>query len=248
MSTSRIKAKKERERRHIKAFLELSEISAEIVDDGESPDFVLSINERKVGVELTEIYISNDENKIPLKAKESLAAKIVQEARHRYEAAKGIPLRVAIGFSPRTDFKSLNRTDTARVLADFLLGQSIRSELVQSWRSTLNGPLPLEINFLNAVAVPNQEAAHWYAPQAGWVVALTEERLQASIDAKTCKLRAYQRTTPETWLVLVVAGGAPSQLFDIRHCIDQKTIHSPFNRTFLLSLIDGTVQELGNST
>jgi hypothetical protein len=108
--------------------------------------------------------------------------------------------------------------------------------------------LPREIHFLNAYAVSEQAAAHWYAPQAGWVVPLTEDLLQASISAKAQRLTDYRLKAPEIWLVLAVAGGAPSQGFDFRPQIDGRAIASPFDRTFFLSMIDGNVQEIGRAS
>ena len=157
----------------MEAFFKLSGIAGEILEEREAPDFLIQVEGEQVGVELTEVYVPVDGDSLPLKAKESQASKIVAEARHHYEAQGGAPLHVAVGFSPRTDFRTLNRTLTARALTQFLLRQQIPRDRAQSWKPTLHGPLPLDINFVNAVAVSSEASAHWYAPQAGWIVPLT---------------------------------------------------------------------------
>jgi hypothetical protein len=246
MDTSR--QKKGRERQLLEAFFAISGIAGQIEEEREAPDFVVRVDDKQIGVELTEVFVPTSDNELPPKAKESRALKIMDDARLHYEARGGKPLHVAVGFSPYTDFNVLNRALTAKVVAEFLLAQDISEDRPQSWRPTLHGPLPREINFIHAFGVSNKAASHWYSPQAGWIVPLTEAILQACVETKSGKLSKYQSVAMECWLVLVVAGGAPSQGFDLRPQIDGTAIQSPFAQTYLLSLIDGTVQKLGISS
>jgi hypothetical protein len=240
--------KKERERRFLEAFFTISGIAGRIEEEREAPDFLVRVDDRQIGVELTEVFVPTSDGEMPPKAKESRASKVMDNARLHYEALRGKPLHVAVGFSPYTDFRTLDRAQTAKAIAEFLLAQDISEDRPQSWKPTLHGRLPPEINFINAFGVPNKAASHWYSPQAGWIVPLTEQILQGCVDAKSDKLSKYQSAAMESWLVLVVAGGAPSQGFDFRPRIDGAAVRSPFAQTHLLSLIDGTVQKLGVSS
>jgi hypothetical protein len=237
--------KKERERRLLEAFFELAGIAGRVEEEREAPDFLIRVEAKLIGVELTEVYVPTSDNEFPPKARESLASKILDEAQRRYESTGGERLQVAVGFSPNTNFRTLNRTETAKAIAEFLLAQELLINRPQTWRPTLHGPLSFDINFVTAFALPSQAPALWYSPQAGWVVPLTEGILQSCIDMKSSKLSKYRSAAMESWLVLVVAGGAPSQGFDLRPDINSRAIRSPFDQTFLLSLIDSAVHKLG---
>jgi len=237
--------RKRRERHLLEAFIQLSRVDATILEEREAPDFILDVAGRRVGLELTEIFVQDDGNAQAPKARESLAARVIAHARREYETRGGKPLHVAVGFIPQTDFRTLNRAGTAVALAEFLLKQDISRDGFQTWDFTSNAPLPSEIHFLNAYAVPDQECAHWYAPHAGWIAPLTEGILRSCIESKAVKLPLYQSVTQENWLVLVAAGGAPSQAFERKPDLCWEAIPSPFARTYLLSLIDGGVQEIG---
>jgi hypothetical protein len=229
----------------LEAFFAISGIAGQIEEEREAPDFLVRVDDRQIGVEVTEVFVPGNDIELPPKAKESLASKVMDNARLHYEALGGKPLHVAVGFSPNTDFRTFNRALTAKALAEFLLTQEISVDRPQSWGPTLHGRLPLEINFITAFGMPSMAASHWYSPQAGWVVPLTAQILQARVEAKSRKLSKYQSVARESWLVLVVAGCAPSQGFDFRPEIEGAVIQSAFAQTFFLSLIDGTVQKLG---
>lgn len=237
--------KKERERRLLEAFFDLAGIDGRIEEEREAPDFLIYVTGKPIGVELTEVYVPFTGDEVPPKARESLASKILNEAQDWYESLGGGRLQVAVGFSPKANFRTLNRTETARAIADFLLAQQLLLNRPQTWKPTLRGPLSFDINFITAFALPSQATALWYSPQAGWVVPLTDEILQSCIEMKASKLSNYRSAAMECWLVLVVAGGAPSQGFDLRPNINGGAIRSPFDQTFLLSLIDSAVQRLG---
>jgi hypothetical protein len=238
-------SRKWRERQLLDAFIQCSRIDAVITEEREAPDFIVQIDGRRVGVELTELFVEDDGNVVRPKARESLAAKVVAEARRLYESRGGSPLHVSVGFLPNIDFRKLERAATALTLAEFLLGQDIPPNGHRSWGFNRNSPLPSVVHFVSAFSVPNLECAHWYAPQAGWIAPLTEAILQSSIETKAAKLASYRAVTSEIWLVLVAAGGAPSQAFERKPELCWEAIRSPFSRTFFVSLIDSDVHEIG---
>jgi hypothetical protein len=242
-------ARKQRERRLLQAFIELSGEHCEIVEEREAPDFLVRTGRGTVvGVEITELFVPDAGTGLALKAKESLGDRLIGAAREQYERRGGGPIHVSVGFSPQTDFAILNRDLVATALAEFLLAGDFSFERPTCWRQTYeDSTLPREIMFLNIRRVREQAMSHWVAPRAGWIEPLTEAVLQAAINDKSLKLAQYRRVASETWLILSASGGAPSQGFDRNPDIPWASIHSPFDRTFLLSLIDGKVWEVGPS-
>ena len=238
-------SRKLRERQLLDVFVRLSRIDAVVVEEREAPDFILNVGDRVVGVELTELYVDDDGQPLPPKARESLANRVVAQARRLYEKRGGKPLHVAVGFAPYADLLTNSRTQLALSLADFLLAQDFPPDDYRNWSHSYRMALPSQISFINAFAVPNEDCAHWYAPQAGWVAPLTENLIGECITSKAKKLDSYQLAAQDSWLVLVVSGGAPSQAFEPAPDLAWKTIASPFTRTFLLSLMEGSVYEIG---
>ncbi len=238
-------SRKWRERQLFDAFIRLSHINAVVAEEREAPDFILRVDGKVVGVELTEIYVEDDGQPLAPKARESLATKAVSQARQQYEKRGGRPLHVAVGFIPNADLQVNDRTRIAESLAEFLLMQELPADGYKSWSHSRRLSLPSQIGFINAFLVPSPDCAHWYAPQAGWVAPLTEKIISDSIGSKVTKLDSYRSAVQDSWLVLVVAGGAPSQAFEPAPDLAWETIVSPFARTFLLSVMEGRVYEIG---
>jgi hypothetical protein len=105
-----VPSRKLRERQLLEAFIRLLRVEAVVVDEREAPDFILRVDGRTVGVELTELYVEDDGQALPPKARESLATRVVAQARHLYESMGGKPLHVAIGFTPNANLKAEDRT------------------------------------------------------------------------------------------------------------------------------------------
>jgi hypothetical protein len=154
-------------------------------------------------------------------------------------------LHVSIGFSLGDDAPRVERKQTAVAIAEYLLKLDPPIDQLVEWTpSHRRDPLPHCIRFLRILAVPDPAMAHWTAPQAGWVAPLTEELVQACVDDKVGKLLHYRSVAPTTWLLIAVEGRAPSQFFDRRPNIRSEAIRSPFDATYLLNLIESSVQRL----
>ena len=238
--------KKEREAYFVGMFFHFTGLSGRVIEEREAPDFILEIEGKTVGLEVTEVFIRDDGSPLGPKAKESVVARIVEGARRLYEEAGGKPLHVSLGFSSSTYIQTVNRNQTAAAVANFLLELDPPVDELVKWKpSYKDNALPPCITFMHILAVPSETMAHWHAPQAGWVAPLSEQVLQTCVDEKAAKLTKYRSAAPEIWLLLAVEGRAPSQFFDRRPDIRPDAIRSPFDRTYLLSLIEGTVQEVG---
>jgi hypothetical protein len=240
--------KKQRETHLLLAFLAISRLPAQILDaEREAPDFILGFEGRKIGLEVMEIFISDDGGAIAPRARESIAARIATQARRRYEELGGKPVHVTIGLSLGAEVRDLNRSETADSLAKFLLALDPPLNQLVAWRPAHeNDPLPPEVHYLNILAVPSWNMAHWYIPQSGWVAPLTEGVLQANIDDKARKLGQYRLAVPEVWLLLAIEGWSASQLFDRASDIEVKAIRTPFDRTYFVSAFDGMFLPLGS--
>lgn len=227
------------------AFLRHQELAA-TVEEREAPDFQLTMSDATVGVEVTELFISPAGVEPSPVARESAIARVVSEAKAHFERHSPQQLRVAIGFIPRFSPTKLRRSETARAIANELLEHKFAHDQVLELRAFENGvALPEEVAFISAHSMPPGISPHWFAPQAGWVAPLVAESLQDRIAAKAARLASYRSSIPLVWLLLVSEGRLPSQFFDPALPFDPSSVKSPFDRTFLFSMMHSSVIELG---
>lgn len=241
----RASATKRYERFLLERFFEAADLRSEIIEERETPDFIVRIEEQLVGIEITQLYRSFDASQRLEQAHESISSRIVHSAQQLYEKSGATPVNVTVTFRPGSSVRSLNRNHSAVKLARFV--QTLDLPEWQTFnRSVAPGDqlLPEGISFIRAFGVPTYRYAHWSVARAGWVGPITAELVQSRIDVKAKHLRNYDANVTEYWLVLIADSLNPSQMIEIRPDFDATTISSPFARTFIYSYPRPTVVEV----
>lgn len=246
MSESRQSRQKMRERFLLEKFFQAMAISAEIEEEREAPDFLVRVEGRLVGIEVTEVFISHDSAR-PLQALESISDRIIAQACQRYYECGGLPAHVSVCFNPGADLRTRRRDEIADALA--LL---VRSFELTPWQRAdyspydVDDPLLDSIAFIHTLGVPSKGMAHWAVVRAGWVAPLTERALRERIEEKAQRLPSYRSVVPENWLLLVADRTRPSQLFELDTDLDAASVATPFSRTFFYGYPEKYVLELGS--
>jgi hypothetical protein len=239
-------SQKQHERFLLERFFEDAALPAEVVEEREAPDFIVRFEDRFIGVEVTELFISHDTNRNLMQAQESISTRIVSRAQQIYHASGALPAHVSVCFDPGCDLKKLNRDHTANELASFVRSLNLAEWQRADWYpEECDGPLPHEISFVHALGVPSFDMAHWAVARAGWAAPLTADVLQARVDEKSTRLLKYRDIVRENWLVVVADATKPSGLFDARSQFDVAGLSSPFSRTFFYGYPDRAVIKLG---
>lgn len=237
---------KQHERFLLEQFFDYAEIRAEIIDEREAPDFFVQYEGRRIGVEVTQLFISCNGVRNPIQAQESISTRIVSRARQIYDDSGGLPAHVSVCFNPGHDLRKLNRNGTANDLAAFVRTLKLTEWQRLDWRpEDFEGPLPDEISFVSALGVPDRELAHWTVALTGWAAPVTVDALQRRVDEKAKCLPKYRETVGENWLVIIADATKPSGLFDTRSHIDPEAVSSPFSRTYFYGYPDRVVMSLG---
>lgn len=237
---------KQHERFLLERFFDDATLAAEIVDEREAPDFIVHFEGRRIGVEVTQLFISHDTTENLMQAQESIAAKIVSTARQIHDDSGGLPVHVTVCFGPSRDLRKLHRDRTATDLATFVRNLNLTEWQRVDWRpEDLEGPLAEEISFVHALGVPRHEMAHWTVARAGWAASLTVGTLQTRVDEKAIRLLKYRETVAENWLIIIADATKPSGLFDTRSQIEAGVVSSPFSRTYFYGYPDRMVMNLG---
>ena len=238
--------RKQRELFLLERFIGSADLPAEIIEEREEPDFLIRIDGRSVGVEVTEFFISHDNNSNPMQVQESISSRIVSSAQQIYQTAGAPPAHVTICFAPGQDLRRLNRDETAKSLATFVQRLNLSEWQRIDWRpEELDDPLPYVVSFVHALGVPSFEMACWSVARAGWVAPLSASALQARIYKKAKRLPTYRCTVAENWLLIVADTMKPSQLIKAKDNFDPSSVSSPFVRTFFYTHPNNVVIELG---
>ncbi len=238
---------KQRERFLLERFFDALGLPVTIIEDNrEAPDFIAQVEGRKIGVELTDVFIHHQTDGNLPQAQESISERIVSSARQLYQESGAPPAHVSVCFSPASDLRQLDRDGTAVSLASFVRGLNLIQWQRVDWRpEQLHEPLPSAISFVHALGVPTFEMAHWAVARAGWVAPLTVGALQSRVDGKADKLLDYQKVVAENWLVVVADRSKPSQLLRAVPDFNPRAIRSPFAKTFYYGHPDKEVIQLG---
>ena len=245
MKIDSIEGRKSRERYLLDRFISVAKLEARIIEERESPDFVIQTGETRIGVEVTELFISHEKHGSTLQAQEAMTSQVAAKAQQLYQAENGPPAHVTICFSPQKNLRGLNRDVTAKMLCDFVLGLNLSVWQRHDWHAEeASGFLPDAISFVHALGVPSFEIAHWGVARAGWVAPLSPAPLQERIDAKANRLSEYQRAIAENWLLIVADATRPSSLIEVAANFETQATLSPFDRTFFYSHPDKYI-ELG---
>ncbi len=237
--------KKQHELFLFERFAEAAKLSVEIMDSvNECPDLVVRLSGELVGIEITELFVSEAAGGASLQARESIAQRIVAKAQRIYEASGPPYAHVSVLFATGYDLGSLNRDETAETLAQFVRSTGLTEGRHVQWQQDFESNLLHEaISSLNMLAVPNREMAHWTAPSAGWVATISTDLLQRKVNEKAARLPTYLQRVSKNWLLLVGDGSHPSRFMRVVPDISVSAVKSPFDRTFLFGLMSGSIVE-----
>ena len=192
----------------------------------ESPDFIISSENKRIGIELKDLVIQKKE-----KEKESILKSIfleveeeLKEDHHRYS-----------GFY-RIEFKgdniSLKRKDRANMKNEIL--------------SKIKG-LPTKTNYVNKIVKRKDKSTiHVFKGESHIVGHLKRNIVEDNIESKNQKFKDYEKGNfDEIWLVLVLGGIEKSSDYAfIEESIRTKEFTSNFSRIFLYDFSSTEITEL----
>jgi len=197
------------------------------------PDFILELDGRIVGVEMTSIYIPAIGNEPPLKAQEELTDRIVATAREQYQLRGSPPVDVQVLFHLGIDIRTVNRNKVAHALSALVATIPSDHPGRAHWENDYENTTLDCIARVTALRTTDWTMAHWHVARSGWRADFPSDLLRQSIATKNKKLCRYRQTLKEVWLVIALEGNRPSQFFDIDSPPETSDLSSHFDRTFL---------------
>lgn len=241
--------KKQEERFQLESFLNALALPTSVIEEREAPDFIVCLGKRKIGIELTNLFIHYEKNARLRQARESISEKIVSQALRLYQESLAQPVDVSVLFSPsvNADIGVLYKNNLSERLFTLVQKMNLRKGETLILRPEVfeDSPLPEEISLVQAQEVPNYKMARWQTVRAGLVATLTPKALQERIDDKSKKLIEYQKVVPENRLVITTSKSIPSQMFSVPAEFDSGSVISPFSKTFYYDYEERKLIELG---
>jgi hypothetical protein len=226
--------RKRQERHLLERFLAAAGIEVQEIEESESPDFILHVESKLVGVELTELFREDTGVALQPRAHENITDRIVAAAHRFYHDRSCNFVRVNVAFFDGVDFRSLNRDAVAERLASRVMSMRLESTHVH-WRNDYEDPLLNAIATVSALTVPEQRMSHWSVGRAGWRSNLSADLVRSAIESKDAKVCSYRAKVDELWLLLAIEGSRPSQFFDPDKPPAVETLASRFDRTYLFN-------------
>jgi hypothetical protein len=235
--------KKQRERFFLNQFLERKGITPTGITPSETPDFLMELEGRTVGIEITEIFVQGSEWKpsphftgdLPLQARETYENRIVSRAERIYSETVKPLISVFIVFSNGINYAT-NRDGVAELIAHQVTDMSARNSHTADWKpgthENEDDLLCDSVSFIQIQKVPEKRFARWTVSRAGLVATLTQGHLQNAINLKKEKLNEYKVGADEIWLVMFIDRRRPSQMLQTPPDFSLESISSPFDRTF----------------
>jgi hypothetical protein len=238
-------AQKDHERVCVQRFLEAIGKVPTRIEDFEAPDFRVRFGDDVVGIEVTKALRFGERAKHTPQAQASLAARVMQQARDRYDAS-GAPLHVTAAFLDHTPLSGSRVTELSRGLAAFL--QARASALALYEQDTIEpcehtDAMP-EIYSLHFMRVPSPEYGAW-APSGFACCRPADESDFADVVArKESKLKSYKSAVPSVRLLVVVELFEAGELLNAPSPIATVSIATAFNRVFAFHWLSGRVSEI----
>lgn len=200
----------------------------------EEPDFLVESSGVKVGIELTGLYRTDSDNKLPRQASESLRKQIVDRAQSLYKEAGGPELWVSVYFSA---FESLSKSRVPHIASRL-------ESLVRAANVADDGNVRLEadwdtpdfhdeINSIHIRRLAILTKGFWNVPDAAFVPDCEPNQIQELIDKKNKRLTSYRNYCDVIWLVIVVDGFALSSTVNFREAVRNHSFTSDFDRVFI---------------
>ena len=158
----------------------------------EKPDFLLRLDDRTIGIEVTELC-----REAP-RAEASRLAKIPQEAKVRYSRLSGSePVALSIGFSRRAADITFEQLTSS--LVEFAYARR-KSRGTCPARDLPEGYRQIGIHSPIQQIDPT---GRWYSLRAFDTVIAPKQLIESRIAKKTARLAEYRLASPEVWLLIV---------------------------------------------
>ena len=236
------------------------------IEKSESPDFIVvsgreNGKERRIGIELTELKYERQDTGFNMRAHEDYLSGLMEEAETIFRRSSDMTINVDVSFSDSIaplilgekadDTATLRKTALAETIAKIVLENLPEATGKSYWvdRRYKYGDMNLP-QHIERIKISNvcgrQDESMWNAGIWTRVKPLTIESVMQRIRDKDTKLRHYNKTCDEQWLVIIQNSFLMSSQYDPHEAFRalKHRYRSSFKRIFVFERSEAKVYEL----
>jgi hypothetical protein len=239
--------KKTTERIYLERFLGGVGWAYEVEDDGEAPDFVITVAGRRIGIEIVQVFADQDADYSEQREDESNRLTWLRKLCQEHYDAGGPPINVQLQIDPGLFQCVRGRIppELRERISKRLLARASRMKDGATLKSRIRGPHRSMLATLWIRRLPRSldRYCRWRLlnDAMAWVPSLSHAYLDTIVAKKAQKLPAYQQRVPKVVLLMVADGFLASGLVRYQ---DGPVAARGFEAVYLLHHPEGKVQEL----
>ena len=234
---------KDRERHYLNTVLATLDLHGQI-EEGEHPDFVVTLDGVRTGVEITVFHMPPSGGERPHQEQVALQALAVEQAHRRYVGEGGAPLYVSVNFLPGYITSKASAHSLGADLCCAIQSVRVPKELAEGRYEVPLDLLPDGIVSCSVHASCDGEDQLWQGGHGGWVAPVTPEQVQAELTRKAPKATTMRLKCDQLWLIVVQDAFAASAPCDLSSQAAEHLYSHPFDRALWLVHHDSRVLEL----
>lgn len=212
---------------------------------GESPDYILSSDRRRYGLEITTLVLDSAGGSVPLAAIRRSQDSALQSALQSAGVEGLPPLQVRVMF--RDNDVPLDEHAASYELLGFVRGAYLRIDDSKTW--AFNTP---ELRYIERVHIhrgthlgrPWLHRHRWSRLHINWVRVDPVAELQRTIERKAESHRRYLARCDECWLLIGVDEWTAPEAVAVTERALCHTYMSPFTRLYFPRNVEGSLHQL----
>lgn len=250
---------KELEQKTFKLFCDLLPIKdlSKVTPD-ETPDFLISIDDLIIGIELTELYHPSPQKGIYIQQQEAIKSRIIRNTQRIVDREKLPPIDAYISFNDQhwlpIDTSSFKLTHAHIKKLPIVIAKFIRENIPhEGERTELYGAnieeLPIQIDLILITREKYFSKPYVNFAKGGVIPFLNFEYLQSIITTKNNKLPNYLEKCNRCWLLISTNDFIYEKAFDLEASTEalKASYNYQFERVFIIDVGKESLIELTNS-
>ena len=211
----------------------------------EAPDFAFP--DKDIGVEVSRFMRGQGRSGSPLREREEIRSRIIRDAQTLFEAERRQTLVVWVFWSGsecprRREQKALSR-DIQRLIAGHVPQHDRQCEVEISSEQLDTPLLQTHLTEIRILKIRGVQKGFWKWPEGGFV-GENIDAMQALLDDKNVKVKAYRKECKTVWLLIVASTGRVSSKLHPEDRLANARFRTQFDRVFVYDAFKETVEEL----
>lgn len=181
------------------------------IRDSEQPDFIIGLKDKKIGLEVTNLYKDEGRKGSPQKTQESLNIKWLQSLASEYYKQHSVPIRVQVLISKGQTLPA--PSDLVEEIAKEIPNSDMAVAILEKNQSQ-NIKIKL---YIRRLPVSFKQYKRWtfVNNHVGWVGKVSKEAIQTKIDIKKHKSLKYQKDIDKLILLIIIDSSTESGMLSL---------------------------------